>query len=164
MTGRRRRGWRSIVATFCGYPVPALVGTALLWCTAHGWAPAALSAGVVVLVGALLLVRNLQGALILGGTATVSLVLVASGGPAAAYSCLVLGIALLVGSCRDWVKVVRVHTRRRDLTTSDAYLLRGLTGLPSTVWLGLFAVVIGLALAVSAVPLGRIVGVPVGPW
>lgn len=158
-TSRGRGGWRSVVTTFWGYPVPAVVGAGLLWCTAYGWAPAALSAGALILVGALLLIRTLQGALILGGTAAVSLALVAVGGEAAAYTCLALGIALLVGSCRDWVKVVRVHTRGRDLSTSDAYLLRVRTHIPSVVWLGLFALVIGAALAVSVVPLSRIAGV-----
>lgn len=157
-TSRRRQGWRSAFTTFWGYPVPAVVGATLLWCTAYGWAPAALSVSALVLVGALLLIRNLQGALILGGTAAVSLGLVAVGGGVATYACLALGLALLVGSCRDWVKVVRVHTRRRDLSTSDAHLLRLRTHLPAPLWLGAFALVIIAALAVALVPLGRIAG------
>lgn len=154
-----RRGWRAAFTTFWGYPVPAVVGALLLWGAAHGWAPAALSIGAMVLVAALALIRNGQGVLILGGSAAVSLGLVWFGGAApAGYACLVLGVALLVGACRDWAKVVRVHQRRRDVASSDAHLLRVATRVPSTVWLGLFAVVIAAAMALSVAPLALIAG------
>lgn len=156
-TSRGPQGWRPAFTTFWGYPVPAVVGAALVWCAAYGWASVALSVSALVLVSALLLIRNLQGVLILGGSAAVSLALVWFGGPAwAGYACLVLGIALLVGSCRDWVKVVRVHARRRNLASSDAYLLQDATRVPSSLWLGLFALVIAAALVVSAGPLALI--------
>ena len=83
-------------------------------------------------------------------------------GAPAGYVCLVLGIALLVGSCRDWVKVVRVHVRQRDLASSDAFLLQGATRVPSPVWLASFALVIGTALAVSVGPLALIAGPALG--
>ena len=55
-----------------------------------------------------------------------------------------IGTALLVGSVRGLATVIGVHARRRDqLQTSDAYLLFRRTGVPSPVWLLLFAVVIG---------------------
>lgn len=156
-TSRGRRGWRAAFTTFWGYPVPAVVGAALVWSAATGWAAAALSAGALVLVAALVLVRNGQGVLILGGSAVASLALVWFGGAGiAGYACLVLGLALLVGSCRDWIKVVRVHVRRRDLGSSDAFLLQGTTRVPSPVWLGTFALVIGAALAQSVEPLALI--------
>lgn len=156
-TSRGRRGWRSAFTTFWGYPVPAVVGAALVWCAAYGWASVALSVGALVLVSALILVRNVQGVLILGGSAAVSLALVWFGGAASAgYACLVLGIALLVGSCRDWLKVVRVHTGRRDRASSDAYLLQASTRVPSLLWLGLFAFVIAGAVASSIRPLALI--------
>lgn len=156
-TSRGRRGWRTAFTTFWGYPVPAVVGSALVISASAGWGTAALSAGALVLLAALVLIRNPQGVLILGGTAATSLALVWFGGAAwAGTVSLVLGLALLVGSCRDWVKVVRVHVRRRDLTTSDAFLLRQATGIASPVWLALFAVVILGALAVSAGPLAEV--------
>ena len=158
-TSLGRRGWRAAFTTFWGYPVPAVVGCLLLWGTAHGWAPAALSIIAVVLVAALALIRNGNGVLILGGSAAVALGLVWFGGATAAgYACLVLGVALLVGACRDWVKVVRVHRRRRDLISSDAHLLRVATRIPSPVWLGMFALVIGAAVALSFTPLALIAG------
>ncbi|MFJ6002810.1 M50 family metallopeptidase [Arthrobacter sp. NPDC092385] len=151
------RGWRAAFTTFWGYPVPSAVGAALVWSAAYGWAPAALSVGALALMAALVLIRNLQGVLILGITAAVSLALVRFGGPASAgYACLVLGIALLVGACRDWGKVVRVHVRRRNLASSDAYLLAGTTRIPAPVWLGLFALSILGALVLSVHPLAVI--------
>lgn len=159
-TSMGRRGWRAAFTTFWGYPVPAVVGAVLVWSAAYGWASAALSVGALVLVAALLLIRNAQGVLILGGSAAASLALVWFGGAASAgYACLVLGIALLVGSLRDWVKVVRVHVRRRDLGSSDAYLLQSATRIPSPVWLGSFVLVIGAALALSLGPMAMIADV-----
>jgi hypothetical protein len=156
-TSRGRRGWRAAFTTFWGYPVPAVVGAALVWSAATGWAAAALSVGALVLVAALVLIRNGQGVLILGGSAAASLALVWFGRPGTAgYAGLVLGLALLVGSCRDWVKVVRVHVRRRDLGSSDAFLLQNATRVPSPVWLGAFALVIGAALAQAVEPLALI--------
>jgi hypothetical protein len=153
-TSRGPRGWRAAFTTFWGYPAPAIVGAVLLMSAAHGWAPAALSVGALALVAALILIRNLQGVLILGGTATVSLALVWFGnGAAAGYACLVLGIGLVIGSCRDWVKVLRVHRRRRELSSSDAYLLQVATRIPAPFWLLLFALVIGGALVLSLRPL-----------
>ncbi|MHA7278388.1 M50 family metallopeptidase [Arthrobacter sp. MDT2-2] len=152
-----RRGWRTAFTTFWGYPVPAVAGAALVSCAAYGWASAALSVGALLLVAALVLVRNLQGVLMLGGCVGVALAVVwFGGGTRAGYACLALGLALLVGSCRDWVKVVRVHARRRDLPSSDAYLLQQVTRVPSPLWLGMFALVIGMALLSSLEPLARI--------
>ncbi len=153
-TSRGPRGWRAAFTTFWGYPAPAVVGAVLVMSAAHGWAPAALSVGALALVAALILIRNLQGVLILGILAAVSLALVWFGeGSAAGYACLVLGIGLLVGSCRDWVKVLRVHGRRRELATSDAYILQLATRVAGPLWLALFALVIGAALALSVRPL-----------
>lgn len=149
-----RRGRRAAFTTFWGYPVPAVAGAALIHSAAYGWASAALSVGALVLMASLTLIRNLQGILILGGTAAVASGLVWFGGAASAgYACLALGIALLVGSCRDWLKVVRVHVRRRDVGSSDAYLLQRATRLPSALWLAMFALVIGAALVLSVGPL-----------
>jgi hypothetical protein len=66
------------------------------------------------------------------------------------YALLVLGVALLVGSVRGLVTVIGVHTSRRaQLRTSDAYLLYQRTGVPSPVWLAVFALLIGASVAFS---------------
>jgi hypothetical protein len=67
------------------------------------------------------------------------------------HATLAIGIALLVGAVRDWLNVLSVHTRRRQLLgNSDAYILSRRTGLPSGVWLAGFALVIAVSCAVAA--------------
>lgn len=127
---------------FWGYPVPAVVGGALVWAGLSGWAPAALSAGSIVLLLTVLAIRNLAGLAITLGSSVVALSLVLFA-PATtlALATVGLGLALLIGAVRDWVKVLSVHTQRpEDVETSDAHILSGFTGLPSPIWLGLFTV------------------------
>lgn len=139
-----RPGWRTAWATFWGYPVPAVVGSVLIWCGFAGWAPAALSVGALVLLLALLFIRNAGGVLILLGAVAVSTILVVAV-PAefTGHVVVALGVALLVGSVRDLGKVAAVHVRRRrERGQSDAYLLYRSTGIPAAVWLVLFTAVI----------------------
>ncbi|MHA7295279.1 M50 family metallopeptidase [Arthrobacter sp. HLT1-21] len=139
-----RPGWRSAWAGFWGYPTPAVFGATLAWAGINGWGPAALSVGALILLAALLFIRNGGGLLILLVTTGVSPILVvALPEQLVGHVVVALGMALLVGSIRDLGKVTSVHLRRRrELQTSDAYLLYGSTGIPSPVWLALFAVVI----------------------
>lgn len=140
--GRTRFG--AVWAGFWGYPVPALTGLALLWAATTGWASAVLSAGVLVLVAALVFIRNLQGAAIALGCAAVAVLLLWFVPPSGtAYVTAALGIALLVGAVRDWLNLLSVHTRRRSaLQSSDAWILAQRSSVPSAVWLVLFAAVI----------------------
>lgn len=146
-----RGGFGALWAGFWGYPVPALTGLVLIWAAQTGWASAALSGGVLVLAAALVFIRNLQGAAIAGGCA-VTAVLLLWFVPATFAASVVasLGIALLVGAVRDWLNVVTVHTRRRrSLQSSDAWILAQRSGVPSVVWIGLFAGVIGACTATA---------------
>ncbi|MET4059639.1 hypothetical protein ABIB35_001171 [Arthrobacter sp. UYP6] len=129
---------------FWGYPVPAVVGAFLIWAAFNGWAGFALSSGALILLAALLFIRNAQGLVIALGCAGVSVLLVWFASPFA-VSCITLGvgIALLAGAVRDWLNVLSVHTRRRrSLQSSDAFILYQRTGLPSAIWLTGFAAVI----------------------
>lgn len=142
---------RSLWSGFWGYPVPAVVGAVLISAGFHGWGPAALSVGAVVLIFTVLFIRNLTGLLILGGTIAVSAVLVLAV-PAGftGHVVIALGVALLVGSVRDMGNLLHVHFRRRDqLETSDAFILYRATGIPSPVWLLLFCAVIGYCWMIS---------------
>jgi hypothetical protein len=129
---------------FWGYPMPAMVGAAMVICGFDGWGPAALAGAVLVLTASLLFLRNLAGfaitaAAIAGAAALVLLV------PAefAGHAAVVLGLALLVGAVRDLCKLAGVHLRRRDrLASSDAYLLYRATSMPSVLWIVLFAVLV----------------------
>lgn len=135
---------RSLWSGFWGYPVPAVIGAALVYAGFSGWGPAAMSAGAVVLIVTVLFIRNLTGLLILAGAVGISAVLVLAV-PAAftGHVVIALGLALLVGAVRDVVNLFSVHLRRRHLLeTSDAYILFKATGIPSPIWLVLFCAVI----------------------
>lgn len=135
----------AVISGMMGYPAPAIVGAAQLWCVFNGYTSIALFAGGAALLVTLLVIRNLFGVLVVLGSAAVSGGLWFFAPPTVqGYALLVLGIALLVGSVRALATVVGVHTRRRgQLATSDAYLLYRRTGVPSPLWLLLFTIVIG---------------------
>lgn len=141
-SGRNGRG--ATWSGFWGYPAPAVVGALLIWSAASGWSGAALSIGAVLLLVALIFLRNLTGILVALGSAAVAQLLVLFATPVVvSYVGLCLGVALLVGSVRDWFKVASVHTRRRnEIASSDAYILARSTGVPAFLWLTGFALVI----------------------
>ena len=154
-SGQMRSMGRSRAAAawtgFWGYPVPAVVGALLVWAAFNGWAGFALSAGALILLGALLFIRNAQGLLIAGSCAAVSVLLVWFASPATVSgTTLGLGLALLAGAVRDWLNVLSVHTRRRrSLQSSDAFILYQRTGVPSALWLAAFAAVIAASAAAA---------------
>jgi hypothetical protein len=136
---------------FWGYPSPAVVGVALIWSVSAGRSGAAMSIGALVLLLALIFLRNFTGIFVALLSAAIAQLLVMFA-PASTVSHVVLGlgIALEVGAVRDWFKVASVHTRRRDrLASSDAYILARTTGVPSLLWLVAFAVVIAASAAFS---------------
>lgn len=145
-------GFGITVSGVLGYPAPAIVGAAQLWSVLNGYTAIALFAGGIVLVLTLLVIRNLFGVLVVAASAGVSALLWFFATPdQQGYALLVIGVALLVGSVRGLGTVIGVHTRHRDrLQTSDAYLLYRRTGVPSPIWLALFAVIIGSAIAFVA--------------
>lgn len=135
----------TVISGVLGYPAPAIVGAAQLWSVFHGYTAIALVAGGAVLLLTLLVIRNLFGAVVVLASVAVSAALwLWATSTVQSYALLVLGVALLVGSVRGLFTVVGVHLRRRDqLATSDAYLLYRRTGVPSVVWLLIFAAMIG---------------------
>jgi hypothetical protein len=147
-----RRGFSATWSGFWGYPAPAVVGVALVWSVTAGWAGAAMSLGALVLLVALVFLRNFTGILVAVASAAVAQALVMLVDPlGVSYVVLALGIALGVGSVRDFLKVAAVHTSRRSqLSSSDAWILSRATGVPSAVWLAGFAVVIAACAAASA--------------
>ena len=147
-----RRGFSATWSGFWGYPAPAVVGLALVWSVSAGWAGAAASIGALILLLALIFLRNFTGIVVALLSAAVAQALVMFATPqTVSWAILTLGIALGVGSVRDFFKVAAVHTRRRNqLTSSDAYLLAQSTGVPSFLWLTGFALVIGASGASSA--------------
>ncbi|HET7414984.1 MAG TPA: M50 family metallopeptidase [Arthrobacter sp.] len=154
-----RGGWRVVWTGFWGYPTPALAGAALIWCALNGWHPAALSASVVVIALTLLFIRNWYGVLVILGCVLISgALLLYADRTLLGYITLVLGVALVVGAARDWLNVASVHVRRRrELASSDAYILYRRTKIAAGLWLALFGVVIAAAAAFSVWSLGPVV-------
>ena len=153
---------RSRMATawscFWGYPVPALVGAALVWAGVSGWGPAAMAGGTVVLALSLLFLRNLAGFLITGGaivgTAALTVLVTAA---FAGHAAVCLGLALLVAAVRDLLKLAHVHVRRRErLGSSDAWLLYRATAIPSAVWIALFSLLVGGAWVLAWQPVATV--------
>lgn len=146
-----RRGFSATWSGFWGYPAPAVVGLALVWSVSAGWAGAAASVGALVLLLALIFLRNFTGICVALVSAAIAQCLVMfTDAQTVSYVVLALGIALGVGSVRDFFKVAAVHTRRRSrLASSDAYILAQSTGAPSFIWLAGFAVVIAGSAALS---------------
>ena len=129
---------------FWGYPVPAIVGAAFVWCGFNGWGPAAITAGGLALAASLLFLRNIAGILITFTAIAVTLLLVLLVPEAfVGHVAVILGMALLVAAVRDLIKLAHLHLRRRErLASSDAYLLWRATSIPSAVWIVLFAVLV----------------------
>jgi hypothetical protein len=139
---------RSKLATvwscFWGYPVPAVVGAAFVWCGFNGWGPAAIAAGTVALATTLVFLRNAAGFLITTGAilGCMALIFLVPAG-FVGHTAVTLGLVLLVGAVRDLIKLTHVHLRRRDrLATSDAYLLYRATAVPSGIWILLFTTLV----------------------
>ncbi|WP_336711940.1 M50 family metallopeptidase [Arthrobacter sp. USHLN218] len=157
-SGRAGAVW----AGFWGYPVPAVVGCVLVLAAFSGWSSLALSVSALLLLATLLFIRNAQGAVIAVGLALASSLLVWFA-PAAllGHLTLALGIGLLVGSVRDWLNLLGVHTRRRhQLANSDAHILSRRTGVPSALWLAGFAAVIMACWVLAGMAVAAVAGFP----
>ena len=111
------------------------------------WWDAAPGSDAASLALVFLFIRNLQGVLILvGAILAVAVIVVAVPPDVQGHLTLAVGLALVLGAARDWWNLVTVPTRRRrELASSDAYILSRKTGVPSAVWLASFAAVIVLA-------------------
>ncbi|MGD8192887.1 M50 family metallopeptidase [Herbiconiux sp. P18] len=144
-----------VVLTFAaGYPGPALIGLAGVWATVAGQAVAVVIGLVVLLLLALVLVRNVVGgAVVLAvGAVLVAGILLLPSGVGSALP-LLLCLVLVAGSVRSAVELgfTRRHSRRG---TSDADALARLTHIPAVVWVAAFVAVTAACAVTAAVLLG----------
>ncbi|MCU1511297.1 MAG: family peptidase [Arthrobacter sp.] len=155
----------AVWSTFWGYPVPAVVGAAMVWCGFNGWGPAAMSVGTLLLLASFVFIRNGVGLLITAAAVLAAALLVLFVPPDfTGHVMIVLGLALLVAAVRDLAKLANVHLRRRDrLPTSDAYLLFRATSIPAVVWLVLFAAVVAGAWWFAWQPMAQVLAALLGP-
>lgn len=153
-----RGGFPAVWSMFWGYPVPGVVGAAMVWSGFHGWGPAALSGGTLILLISLLFLRNAVGLLITCTAVAASVLLVLFVPPEfTGHVVIALGLALLVAAVRDLGKLTNVHLRRREkLASSDAHLLYRATSVPSFVWIALFSAVVAGAWWVAWQPVALV--------
>ncbi len=145
-----RVGFSAHWSGFWGYPAPGVVGLALIAAAVTGWAPLAMSVGALILLVALIFIRNFAG-IAIALTTAVAAQLVVVFLPAEWVTVFVAGsgTALAIGSLKDLIKVIRVHTRKRHVQQSDAYILSQGSSLPAGAWLTLFTLVIGACAVAS---------------
>lgn len=151
-------GLPAVWSTFWGYPVPAVVGAAMVWSGFNGWGPAAMSLGTLVLLASFLFLRNGTGLLITAAAVLAAVLLVLFVPPDFnGHVMIVLGLALLVAAVRDLGKLLAVHLRHRErLPSSDAYLLFRATKVPSPVWIMLFTAVVAASWWFAWQPMGPV--------
>ena len=96
----------AVWSTFWGYPVPAVVGAAMVWSGFNGWGPAAMSVGTLILLASFLFIRNGIGLLITAAAVLAAVLLVLFVPPEFnGHVMIVLGLALLVAAVRDLGKL-----------------------------------------------------------
>lgn len=158
--GRLPAAW----STFWGYPVPGLVGAALVSFGFGGWGPAALATGTLILIAALPFIRNGFGFLILAGAAATVLALLLIMPPGLlGHVAIGLGLALLVAAVRDLAKLTNLHVRHRNrLATSDAFLLYRATSVPAPVWIVVFAALVAASWWVAWQPMAAVLDSALG--
>ncbi len=140
------RGAGRVASTWAGYPMPALLGAAMVWAAERGWAATVITAGLAVLVFALIRVRSALTAVVMGVAIAGSAALWWWRDDALQTQVLVgLGVVLVVGAWRHLVAVLRDRSRG-----SDPGVLASLTHLPRAAWNLSFAGVCALATWVVA--------------
>ena len=140
------RGPGRAFTTWAGYPAPAVLGAVMVWAAGRGWAAPMVSAGLVVLVVALVRVRSALTAVVM--------VLVLAANAALwwwrddrlqATVLVALGVVLVVGAWRHLAAVAGSRDR-----SSDPAVLASLTHVPRALWTASFAVVCAAATMVAA--------------
>jgi hypothetical protein len=144
-----------VLTAAAGYVTPSLLGAGAAWLLAARHMTAMLWLAVVLLAATLLAIRNLFGAVAVLATAggVVAVSWFASAAVQAGFGYLAAWF-LLFGGMRPVFELTRRRRRGRG-GTSDADQLARLTGVPSGVWVGLFALA-----AVAALALGTRLMIP----
>ena len=147
----KRNGPGLVLTAAAGYVTPSLLGAGAAWLLAERHLTAMLWLALALLAATFLVVRNVFGALAVlaaaGGVFAVSYF--ASAAVQAGFAYLVVWF-LLLGGLRPVLELPRRRRRGRRGGASDADQLARLTGVPTGIWVTLFALVSIAALAVGA--------------
>lgn len=145
----RPTGPGMVATAFAGYATPPLLGLGAAALVAGDAVPTMLGLAIMVLLGTLVLIRNVYGVVSVVLTGAVVAVVIAYGSPTTqyAFACFVTWF-LIVGGLRTVVEVQRKRARRSS-PTSDADQIQQLTGVPAGIVVAIFGLigVISLILA-----------------
>lgn len=150
------RGVGAVLTFAAGYPGPALLGTVGAWVLSRGYAAGVLWAVLLVLAAMALQIRNWYGALIIMVCAVpvASVTWWAEPALQSVFAHILMWF-LLLGAPRAVFDLYRA--RRYERGRSDADQLAALTGVPSLLWVVLFAAVsLGATVLGGALLLGRV--------
>lgn len=140
-----------VATTWAGYPMPALVGTAMIVVAETGWGATLLTAILVVLALAALRIRSVLTFLVVGAALAAVGALWWWGEDALqAHVLVATGIVLIVGGWRHLGALAGAGRRDR---TSDPAVLAQLTWVPRLAWVASFVLVMALASAAAALTL-----------
>ena len=147
VTRGRPRGPGRIVSTWAGYPMPALLGAAVVWAALRGWSAPVITAMIAILVVALIRVRSaLTVLVVLAALAWLGALWWWGSDALQPQVLLGLGCVLLVGAWRHLSAVLGDHS-----SGSDPGVLASLSHLPRTVWNASFVLVCAASTWVVAV-------------
>jgi peptidase M50B-like protein len=142
----RRDGPGMAATAFAGYATPPLLGLGAAALVAGGAVPTMLGLAIMVLLGTLVLIRNVYGAASVVLTGGVVVVVIAYGSPTVQYgfACFVTWF-LIVGGLKTVLEVQQKRVGRRA-ADSDPDQLERLTGVPAGIFVAMFALIGVLAL------------------
>ena len=145
------RGAGRVVTTWAGYPMPALVGAAMIIVAETGWGATLLTVTLAVLVLAALRIRSALTFLVMvAALAAVGARWWWRDDALQAHVLVATGIVLIVGGWRHLGALAGGGRRDR---TSDPAVLAQLTGAPRLVWVSSFVLVMALASAAAVLTL-----------
>lgn len=141
------RGVGRVVTTWAGYPMPALVGTAMIVLAESGWGAALLTGVLVMLVLATTRIRSVLTLVVVAAAlAAVGSLWWWRDDVLQAHVLVAAGIVLIVGGWRHLAALAGPGRRDR---TSDPAVLAQLTHVPRVLWVVSFVLVMGGASATA---------------
>ena len=141
------RGVGRVVSTWAGYPMPALLGAAVVWAALRGWSAPVITAMIVILLLALIRVRSaLTVLVVLAALAWLGALWWWRSDTLQPQVLLGLGCVLLVGAWRHLSAVLGDHS-----SGSDPGVLAALSHVPRAVWNASFVLVCAASTWVVAV-------------
>lgn len=148
VTSGKPRGFGRIVTTWAGYPMPALVGAAMVLLAESGWGASLLTALLALVLVAFVRIRSALTLLVmLAALAGIGTVWWWRDDALQAHVLVAAGIVLIAGAWRHLGAVLRGGRQDRS---SDPAVLASLSWLPRSGWVLSFVVVLALATAVAA--------------